>query len=542
MAYETTSKKNAMLGFRSNKSWKKIVSISYLCICGLIFGASMFIGKAGQIAVYDYIIDKIFYALLSVWLITPYIFLSNTKLRAKLPFFRQSRRGASLLGMAIVSAVMFVLFAITFALHSPEYQADMANHAYITTSSVEPTCEENGKIQYLCTYCEKTLEEKIPAKGHSFKEISRKEPTYSENGEIINRCELCQKTEAITLDKLIDNNATTANNDSQKNPTIENPDETQGDNNPTNPPDTDGNDNNTDNSNDIVEEPSDYQKLSDAQFSLLTEFVAKSFYSFTLEQTDYEKLSNDSDVMDCLKKIYDYAYNNYFELDPNYKKAMSLRSEIVSNISNYQDLQSNFIIEHYRDAQQNKWIYTITSYSINPQDTIKVNDVLYVDAEGYLNTGVILYWKEDGNMVKAGEIEDIAYKKEINGVVYGYAIKINYYDDPYSSGWYDGEHMLTANKKLSGKPLFYINVLDSNRRVAREELDYSSGIKWKSLSESNAKAGVQVYYGVSNAKSYIFTIVSVDSQSDTMLVMYANGNLEVKSHSAMLSLGYLYIK
>ena len=542
MASETTLNKNAMLGFRSNKLWKKIVSISYLCICGLIFVASMFIGRAGQITVYDHIIDKIFYALLTVWLITPYMFLSNTKLRAKLPLFRQCTRRASILGMTIVSVVIFVLFAITFALHSPEYQADMANHAYITTSSVEPTCEEDGKIQYLCTYCEKTLEEKISAKGHSFKEISRKEPTYSENGEIINQCELCQKTETITLDKLIDNNATTENSDAQKNPTMENPDENQGDNNPINPPDTDNNDNSTDNNNDIVEELSDYQKLSDTQFSLLTEFVAKSFYSFTLEQADYEKLSNDSDVMDCLKKIYDYAYNNYFELDPKYKKAVSLRSEVVSNISNYQDLQSNFIIEHYRDAQQSKWIYTITSYSINPQDTTKVNDVLYVDAEGYLNPGVILYWKEDGNMVKVGEIEDIAYKKEINGVVYGYAIKINYYDDPYSSGWYDGEHMLTTNKKLSGKPLFYINALDANRRVAREEIDYSSGIKWKLLSKSNAKAGVNVYSGILNSKSFAFTIVSVDSQADTMLVKYANGNLEVKSYSAMLNLGYLYIK
>jgi hypothetical protein len=270
--------------------------------------------------------------------------------------------------------------------------------------------------------------------------------------------------------------------------------------------------------------------------------VAKSFYSFTLDQTDYEKLSNDSEVMNCLKRIYDHAYDNYFELDPNYKKAVQLRSDIVSSISNYQDLQSNFIIEHYRDAQQNKWIYTITSYSIIPQDTVKVDDILYVDAEGYLNPGVILYWEEDGNMVKVGEIEDIAYKKEINGVVYGYAIKINYYDDPYSSGWYDGEHMLTANKKLSGKPLFYINVLDPNRRVACEEIDYSSGIKWKSLNKSNAKVGVQVYYGVSNTKNYIFTIVSIDSQADTMIVKYANGNLEVKSYSAMLNLGYLYIK
>ena len=100
----------------------------------------------------------------------------------------------------------------------------------------------------------------------------------------------------------------------------------------------------------------------------------------------------------------------------------------------------------------------------------------------------------------------------------------------------------TILSRENGKPLFYINVLDSNRRVAREEIDYSSGIKWKSLSKSNAKAGVQVYYGVSNAKSYIFTIMSVDSQADTMLVKYANGNLEVKSYSAMLNLGYLYIK
>lgn len=285
-----------------------------------------------------------------------------------------------------------------------------------------------------------------------------------------------------------------------------------------------------------------YQELSDKQFALLTEMVVKSFYSFNLDENDYQRVSNESAVMECLKKIYDYAYENNFDLEPDYKIAVASRNEVVKKITNYNDLEEKFMVEYYRDSEKGEWVYNISSYSINPEDTIKSDNKLYVDAEGYLNSGVKLYWNEDGKFVEVGEVEDIAYNKQIDGTAYAYAVKVKYYDDPYSSGWTDGENMLTANKKLTGKPLYYIDVLDVCRKVSKEEINYNSSFNWKALNKSNAKAGVEVYFGVSNVKSYIFTIKNVDRKADVMYVVYPSGSIEVKSYSAMLNSGSLYIK
>ena len=285
-----------------------------------------------------------------------------------------------------------------------------------------------------------------------------------------------------------------------------------------------------------------YQELSDQQFALLTEMVVKSFYSFNLDEKDYQRVSNENTVMECLKKIYNYAYENSFEIEPDYKKAVASRAEVVKGISNYNDLEDRFMVEYYRDSKKGEWVYNISSYSINPKDMIKSDNKLYVDAEGYLNPGVKLYWIEDGEIIEVGEVEDIAYNKQINGTAYAYAVKVEFYDDPYSSGWTDGENMLTANKKLSGKPLYYINVLDVCRKVSKEEINYNSSFKWKALNKSNAKAGAEVYFGVSNVKSYIFTIKNVDKKADVMSVVYPSGSVEKKSYSAMLNSGNLYIK
>ena len=70
-----------MLGFRSNKLWKKILSITYLVFWGIMFLASMLDGKFKNITTYDFIITKIQNLILLTILASPYIFLSKTKLR-----------------------------------------------------------------------------------------------------------------------------------------------------------------------------------------------------------------------------------------------------------------------------------------------------------------------------------------------------------------------------------------------------------------------------------------------------------------------------
>lgn len=285
-----------------------------------------------------------------------------------------------------------------------------------------------------------------------------------------------------------------------------------------------------------------FSTLTDEQFCTLTDAVAKSFYSFALSESEYQSLVADEEVMNCLTQIYNYAYKNYFELDPEYRSAFSHRQEVVSTLPSYDILKERFSLEHYLDSKSGEWVYSINSFTINPNDVVMYDGVIYIDAEGYLDKGVAIYWEEDGSMVKVGEIVDIAYDKEIDGTVYGYAINVEYYDDPYSSGWTDGGTLLTMNKQYTGKPIYYIAALDPNRVIAKESIDYNNSVNWKSLTQENLKPGIDVYIGITDTKSYIFTVVDVDPINDKITVRYPSGSVEAKSYSAMLELGFLYIK
>lgn len=285
-----------------------------------------------------------------------------------------------------------------------------------------------------------------------------------------------------------------------------------------------------------------YTELSDEEFAFLTELVAKSFYSLTLSMDDYEAMREASAVSDCLEEILVYAGNNYFEIDPEYKAAFAVRYDSVAAIPNFDQLTENFMIDRYWDAETGEWSTQITSYSLNPNDVVEYDNTLYIDAEGYLQKGVTVYRENDGKMEEAGEIKDIAFDKEINGVTYPYALNVEFFGDPDGSGWRDGEHFLTFNKQLCGKPAYYVEAIDANRSVKKQIIDYSGDIRWKPLDERNAKNGTAVYFGATAVKSPIFTIIEVDPSNDVMKVEYPSGSVETKSFSAMLNNGYLYVK
>ena len=285
-----------------------------------------------------------------------------------------------------------------------------------------------------------------------------------------------------------------------------------------------------------------YDELTNDQFKVLTELLAKCFYSFTLANEDANKLTDDPQVETCLNGILNYAHANYFELDPQYREAAKGKYDVISSIPNYEELKNNFTLEHYVDGRTGKDSFIISSYSVDPQDVLICDEEIYIDAEGYLKKGTELYWEEDGVMEKVAEVVDVARNKEVNGVLYGYAINIKYYDDPYSSGWHDGENVLRANKNLTGKPLFYVRALDPNRQIAKECIDYNNGILWERLNADNVKIGTEVYMGMYSAKSYVFVIVEANPKLDTMTVKYPNGSIEVKSYSAIINNTNLYTK
>jgi len=163
-----------MLGFRSNKLWKKILSITYLVFWGIMFLASMLDGKFKNITTYDFIISKIQNLILLIILASPYIFLSNTKLRSKMPLFKVNKKGKSFLGLIIVNIILFIVFGIVNGSHSKEYLADMANHDYQIIEQTEATCETPGTINYQCNYCGTT-------KSETIKRIERTEKTGDTN-------------------------------------------------------------------------------------------------------------------------------------------------------------------------------------------------------------------------------------------------------------------------------------------------------------------------------------------------------------------------
>ncbi len=203
------NKSKSLLGFRTNKTWKKIISISYLILCVAFAFFTIFEGRKGQITSYDYLINKISNMVLVFCSFCPYIFLSNTKFRDKLPLFKKHSIGASIGGLSIVFIALFIIYGVVDYAHSSEYKADMKNHVYIQVSSKDATCETDGEIEYYCEYCERTNTEIIAKLGHSMVEVTRKEATENEDGQIVNKCSACGKQETITLDKLTQKDTTT---------------------------------------------------------------------------------------------------------------------------------------------------------------------------------------------------------------------------------------------------------------------------------------------------------------------------------------------
>lgn len=206
---ENTKKNKSLLGFRTDKVWKKLISISYLAFCVLfaIFAVSM--GRKGQITSYDYWIDKASYIILAFSLFCPYVFLSDTKFRDKLPLFKKHSAGASTLGLLIVFVILFILFGTVYSAHSAEYKEDMKSHAYTVVSSTDASCENDGEVKKLCEYCGKEITEIIPRTGHKMAEVSRKAATEKEEGQIVNECSVCGKQETVLTDKLTAQNVTT---------------------------------------------------------------------------------------------------------------------------------------------------------------------------------------------------------------------------------------------------------------------------------------------------------------------------------------------
>ncbi len=84
---------------------------------------------------------------------------------------------------------------------------EVGEHEWVETDRVEPTCTEDGYIEYTCTKCSETKKETLKALGHEFiheaeYEIDRVEPTCTEDGYVTYKCSRCDETETVVLKAL----------------------------------------------------------------------------------------------------------------------------------------------------------------------------------------------------------------------------------------------------------------------------------------------------------------------------------------------------
>ena len=186
---EGVERKAKLLGFRSNKAWKKVLSIIYLVFVGLVvFGTVLTINTINSANDVVTTIEGL------LFITAPYIFLSNFKLRNVLPLFKKHNKGLSFLGMLCV----YFAIAIFCALINP---ATYCDHQWVETKRVEATCTKNGSIESHCDLCDSDNIETIKKLGHTFKVTKTVEATCTDEGFIESHCERCNANNIETINK-----------------------------------------------------------------------------------------------------------------------------------------------------------------------------------------------------------------------------------------------------------------------------------------------------------------------------------------------------
>ena len=177
---EKKEKAHALLGFRTNKVWKKILSILYIIFCLIMFISLFDVSQDKHLSFRDIVVDKIGDIVFLFSIISPYIFLSNTKIRNKLPLFKNHKASLSFVGMLIVWTLCIVIGMSVDNFHSQQYEFDKENHSFTVIETVDPNCIDVGKIKKECDICKKIEVDEVAALGHDFS-----------NGE---KCLRCGKT------------------------------------------------------------------------------------------------------------------------------------------------------------------------------------------------------------------------------------------------------------------------------------------------------------------------------------------------------------
>lgn len=126
------SKLRKVMGFRSAVPWKSGIALIYYLLCFSFFCIAAVTPPLIPAGARDSAVFKLSSLVLLVWMLSPSLFLSETKLRSRLPFFKDRQGLRSLAGLMIVSLIFLYLFMTVEALHTPLYKAEFTQ--FINTS------------------------------------------------------------------------------------------------------------------------------------------------------------------------------------------------------------------------------------------------------------------------------------------------------------------------------------------------------------------------------------------------------------------------
>ena len=121
-----------LFGFRSGTPWKSGVAIVYYFVCISFFVIAMITPPLIPAQIRDTAVVKMSSIVLCAWMLTPAIFLSETKMRMKLPFFKDHLGLRSLVGLMITSVLFLYLFMMMEGLHTPAYKEAFEKYIYAT--------------------------------------------------------------------------------------------------------------------------------------------------------------------------------------------------------------------------------------------------------------------------------------------------------------------------------------------------------------------------------------------------------------------------
>lgn len=111
-----------LLGFRTNKWWKKIIACIYYLFCIVMFFSSFKEIPQIEANMYDMVIYKISIILSRLSFLMPAILVSDFKMKSRIPFLKKKKWWLDVFGFISIFLIVMLCSSATTLFHSQDYQ------------------------------------------------------------------------------------------------------------------------------------------------------------------------------------------------------------------------------------------------------------------------------------------------------------------------------------------------------------------------------------------------------------------------------------